>query len=230
MIFLKRCAIVPLSSVSPWILCGLILSCFVSYAQPDIDNTIYNYKSPKRLSDVIPVGQIANTQMDSNLVIELTRLILKDSFPNIHSLLISKNNTLVYENYFPGKDERWGWNLGYAKHDADNLHDIRSISKSVVSACIGIAIGHHKIKSIDDPIFDYLPGYAQFRNKKNAQITHLPLPSRDSSIRGISFFTSANWTAISDRCFVIRYPSSKSFCYDCSLVICQYLIIRKLII
>jgi hypothetical protein len=90
MIFLKRCAIVPLSSISHLILCGLILCCFISDAQSDIDNSTYNYKSPKNLKDGIRVGQIANTQMDSNLVIELTRLILKDSFPNT-SIEIKEN-------------------------------------------------------------------------------------------------------------------------------------------
>src|SRR4030095_7458536 len=37
----------------------------------------------------------------------------------------------------------------------------RSISKSIVSACIGIAIQQGKIKSIDQKIFDFFPEYAK---------------------------------------------------------------------
>jgi len=43
----------------------------------------------------------------------------------------------------------------------DSLHDIRSISKSVVSACIGIAIQQGKIKSVDQKIFDFFPECAK---------------------------------------------------------------------
>jgi CubicO group peptidase (beta-lactamase class C family) len=183
MISLKPRAIVLSSFIRSSLLLGLIFACFASHAQPAVGNAIYNYVRPKALVDGIRVDQITNADIDSNLVIALTKLILEDSFPNIHSLLIARNNKLVYENYFSGKDERWGWNLGYVKHAADSLHDIRSISKSVVSACIGIAIGQHKINSIDDPIFNYLPGYVQFKNEQNGQITIRHLLTMSSGLK-----------------------------------------------
>mgnify|MGYP004377939433 FL=1 len=57
---------------------------------------------------------------------ELEALILKDSFPNTHAILVQRNGALVYEQYFDGYHE--------------NLpHDMRSASKSISSTLMGIA-------------------------------------------------------------------------------------------
>ena len=145
-------------------------------------DTNYTYKAPQQLNDGIATANIADAGIDSVKIIKLTKLILADTFTNIHSLLILRNNKLVYENYFPGKDEIWGLKLGYIKHDINTLHDVRSISKSVVSACIGIAVMQKKIKSIDDPIFDYLPGYIKYKTAFNAGITIRHLLTMSSGI------------------------------------------------
>ena len=103
------------------------------------------------------------------------KLIQMDSIPNIHSLLIEKDGHLIYEQYFKGKDELWGQNLGYINHSVNDLHDVRSISKSVVSACIGIAISQHLIKDIDQPVFSFFPEYSKYNTngKQNITIRHL---------------------------------------------------------
>ncbi|QDZ61999.1 hypothetical protein EVD20_02535 [Elizabethkingia bruuniana] len=67
--------------------------------------------------------------MDTVQIINLTKLILSDTIPNIHSLLILKDNKLVYENYFAGDDEIVGKKLGYVEHGIEDLHDCRSMSK-----------------------------------------------------------------------------------------------------
>jgi CubicO group peptidase (beta-lactamase class C family) len=150
---------------------ALVSLLFVSCKTRHTRNTSYSYLQPKFLNDNIQVDNIKNAGIDSFKIIELTQLILKDSFPNIHSLLIVRNNKLVYEHYFFGKDEDWGSNLGYVKHDTNTLHDIRSISKSVVAACVDIAIQQKIIKSIDEPIFNYLPNYANLKTTANEKIT-----------------------------------------------------------
>jgi CubicO group peptidase (beta-lactamase class C family) len=152
-------------------------------SQTHIRDTNYNYSAPKELDDGIKTDDIKNVNIDSDKIIELTKLILKDTFPNIHSLLIARDNKIVYENYFSGKDEYWGLSLGYAKHDTNILHDIRSISKSVVSACIDIAIHQQRIKNIDDPIFTYLPDYIKFKTLQNEKITIRNLLTMSSGIK-----------------------------------------------
>ena len=63
----------------------------------------------------------------------------------MRSLLVVKDGRLVVEEYFgDGADEE--------------LHDVRSVTKSVVSALAGIAIARGDIDGLDDPIGDYLDG------------------------------------------------------------------------
>jgi CubicO group peptidase (beta-lactamase class C family) len=155
----------------------------MAFGQVPQRESSYNYKVPVQLNDGIATANMADAGFDSNKIIRLTNLILADTFTNIHSLLILHDNKLVYENYFPGKDEVWGLELGYIPHDFNSLHDVRSISKSIVSACIGIALGQKKINSIDDPIFNYLSEYQIFKTKANKDITIRNLLTMSSGIK-----------------------------------------------
>jgi CubicO group peptidase (beta-lactamase class C family) len=107
----------------------------------------------------IVFASMADAGIDSVLIKKIDTAIRNGTYPNIHSLHIVRNNKLVYENYWPGKDESWGDELGIRIHGRDSLHDIRSISKSIVSACVGIARQQGKIKSIDQKVFDFFPEF-----------------------------------------------------------------------
>ena len=109
--------------------------------------------------------------MDSLMLNNMTRAIVNTEYPNIHSVLIVKNGKLVYENYFPGEDEIRGTRLGRIQHGIDSLHDLRSVTKSVLSACIGIAIAQGKIKSEDQKIWEFFPEFNEFKTGKKADIT-----------------------------------------------------------
>jgi CubicO group peptidase (beta-lactamase class C family) len=154
-----------------FLLSVLCLMWLTSCSQNNHRHSNYSYSKPAQTFDGIATDDLVSVKIDSNKIIQLTKLILSDSFPNIHSVLIAKDNKLVYENYFEGKDESWGSNLGYENHDLNKLHDIRSISKSVVAACIDIAVQQKKITSIDEPIFNYLTEYKEFENENNKNVT-----------------------------------------------------------
>jgi CubicO group peptidase (beta-lactamase class C family) len=110
--------------------------------------------------------------MDTGKIVALTKLILADKYPNIHSMLILRHGKLIYENYFAGEDEIVSkGHAGYVDHTIDDLHDCRSISKSFTSACIGIAVKQGFIKSIDEPIFAYFPEYAKYFDPAKRKIT-----------------------------------------------------------
>ena len=63
---------------------------------------------------------------------------LKDA--KAHGVVITRYGRLVYEHYFAGKDWRLTLPLGDVNFDATTKHDIRSISKSVTSLLVGIAL------------------------------------------------------------------------------------------
>lgn len=63
--------------------------------------------------------------------------------PRLRSLLVARNGRLAYERYF-GDMTR------------DSLADVRSVTKSVVSTLVGIALESGAISSLDQPITDFL--------------------------------------------------------------------------
>jgi len=130
----------------------LLLFALSSCLQPDKKNS-------EKAEEGILLASMADVGIDSAIVNKIDTAITNGTYPNRHSLLIARNNKLVYEKYWSGKDESWGDDLGIRIHNKDSLHDIRSISKSVVSACVGIAIQQGKIKSIDQKVFDFFPEY-----------------------------------------------------------------------
>ncbi|MCC8424033.1 serine hydrolase [Mucilaginibacter sp. UR6-11] len=117
------------------------------YAKPFTGKPyVYNYTIPVQRNDGLTTGSIQNSGLDTALIHTLMNRIVGGSYPGIHSVLIIKDGKLVFEEYFYG-------------NDADKLHELRSATKSFSSALVGIAIQKGLIKSIDDPMLNYLPGY-----------------------------------------------------------------------
>lgn len=94
---------------------------------------------------------------------------------NIHSVLVVRRGSLVFEHYRRGVDQRGGRALGEVAHGPDVKHDVRSVSKSVVSLLIGIALDRKLIANIDQTIFSFLPQYASLRTpaKERISLRHL---------------------------------------------------------
>lgn len=86
-------------------------------------------------------------------------------------LVVHKGNTLV-EEYFPGSDERWGTPSGDGLHGPDTLHDLRSVTKSIVGLLYGIALSDDLVPALDKSILDQFPEYSQLTsNAKRKAIT-----------------------------------------------------------
>jgi len=86
-----------------------------------------------------------------------------NEWENLRSLLIIRDNKLITEKYYHGQN----------RYSAYNTF---SITKSITSALIGIAIKQNFIKSENEKIIAYLPEYADKINdpkKKNITIKHL---------------------------------------------------------
>lgn len=75
---------------------------------------------------------------------------------NIHAVVVIRNGRLVFERYFAGEDERWGRPLGRVRFDASTLHDLRSVSKSVVGLLYGIALAEGKVPALQEAILEHL--------------------------------------------------------------------------
>lgn len=122
------------------------------------------------------IGKLTSNNKKSYLQLkDLENLIAKDSLPNTHSVLISVNDKLVYEKYFDGYTE--------------NIpHDMRSASKSISSAIVGIAKDRALIKSVDQSIFEFLPEkYQSQKDSLKSKIDIKSLLTMSSGLDAIDF-------------------------------------------
>ena len=93
-----------------------------------------------------PVTTLDKAGFDESRSNKLTGLIKNNTIKNIHSMLIIKNGKLVYEKYFNS-------------FNRNELHPIYSVSKSVSSALIGIAIDKKFIQSVNIQLSSFFPQY-----------------------------------------------------------------------
>src|SRR5215469_12363141 len=77
----------------------------------------------------------------------LTQALQDGRVTGLHALLVSQAGKPVFEYYGRGTDEAWGWPLGTVTFAPDVLHDLRSVSKSVVGLVYGLALPAGKVPS-----------------------------------------------------------------------------------
>jgi CubicO group peptidase (beta-lactamase class C family) len=100
---------------------------------------------------------------------------LKQTEANIHGVVIVRHGRLVFEQYFSGYDRPWGQGDGQRDFDATAKHDMRSVSKSVISLLVGIAIDRKLIASADEPVVKFFPDYSAVKSPgwDNITLRHL---------------------------------------------------------
>jgi len=109
-------------------------------------------------SDDWVIGDPAEAGFAAAALEQLAVDIEAGAFPNTHAVLIEHDGALVFERYFSGSDEKGREFVDSQVMGADSLHDLRSISKSVTSALLGIALATDFETAIDRPVAEYLPG------------------------------------------------------------------------
>jgi CubicO group peptidase (beta-lactamase class C family) len=88
---------------------------------------------------------------------------IQAKFPDVYSLLIIKNGRLVFEDY-------------YSFGEQEKIAPVHSVTKSVISILIGIAIDQGRITSVDQKVSEFFPEFfTKDINplKKDISIRHL---------------------------------------------------------
>nr|WP_319488994.1 serine hydrolase [uncultured Caproiciproducens sp.] len=93
--------------------------------------------------------------MNQEKMKELEKTINSD-YSNIAGIIVQKNGTKLYENYFNG-------------YTADNAIHVYSVTKSIVSALFGIALDKGYIKSTEQKVLEFFPGYTVAEGEKTIQ-------------------------------------------------------------
>ncbi len=81
------------------------------------------------------------------------------ALPGLHAVMVQFEGDTVAEIYFSGEDERWGKALGDREHGPDTLHDLRSVTKSIVGLLYGIALEEGLVPPPDSPLLAQFPEY-----------------------------------------------------------------------
>ena len=70
-----------------------------------------------------------------------------EKLPRLHSILVSRHGEILLEHYYRGTK-------------ATSYENVKSASKSVISALIGIAIDRHLLPGVTAPLASYFPELA----------------------------------------------------------------------
>jgi CubicO group peptidase (beta-lactamase class C family) len=116
----------------------------------------YSYQQPTNDKDGLNTGNLDNSGLDKLLLNEMMEKIVDGKYPNVHSILIIKDGKLVFEEYF-------------YEHNKNKLHELRSATKSFISALTGIAIDKGFIKSKTETVLSYFPEYTIENNSDAKQ-------------------------------------------------------------
>ena len=124
------------------IACSLLILIYVS-----LPNSIASSLADVPLTKATPESQ----GLDGKRLEEAVVKIKNGDYGKIHSLLITRNDYLVLENYF-------------SDYERDDFHRVYSVTKSITSALIGIALKKGKIDSVGTKILEFFPEYEDIEN------------------------------------------------------------------
>lgn len=100
--------------------------------------------------------------LDSNALLAFYRAIREESLA-IHSVIVVRHGRIAAEGY-------------YAPFGPASRQHLYSVTKSVISALIGIAIQEGTIRSVDEPVLSFFPEYKvahRSQQKERLTIAHL---------------------------------------------------------
>lgn len=126
------------------------------------------------INGVFAVDTTGKRNGDSVLLRKAAAEIRNGKYGEVHAMIIFKDNILLFEEYFPGHQYKWDGPNHHGEKinwDQSMLHGVKSVSKSIVSLCIGIAIDKGFIKNVNQSVFDYLPGHQSFKKEGKEKIT-----------------------------------------------------------
>jgi CubicO group peptidase (beta-lactamase class C family) len=138
---------------------------------------------PAQTTDGWQTASPESVGMDPTPLQALLDLIAGTPDHLMHGMVIIKNQKLVFEKYWPGIDlEPVTLNPVRKDFDRETLHYVASVSKSLTSALVGIALDQGLIGGVDESLFSFFPEYGDLRNEDNDPVTLKHLLSFSSGL------------------------------------------------
>ncbi|MGC6768221.1 serine hydrolase domain-containing protein [Enterococcus sp. LJL51] len=118
------------------------------------------------------------------------RELINQEYGNTAGIIVQKNDENVYEEYFN-------------ECTAESSLHVFSVTKSIISALIGIAVERGYIKSIDQKVLDFFPEYVVKDGEKGIQqitvkqLMTMTAPYKHQTEPYTEYFTSSSWVKFS---------------------------------
>jgi len=77
----------------------------------------------------------------------------------LHGLVVQRGGRVLLERYYSGQDWSWGEDLGQVTFGPDTLHDLRSVTKSIVALLYGVALAEGKVPPPEAVLIEQFPAY-----------------------------------------------------------------------
>jgi CubicO group peptidase (beta-lactamase class C family) len=117
----------------------VLLAVFIALQQPAIQRDYWP-------TDGWRASTPAEQGMDGDLLAQITATIEDEGMTFVRAVLVVRHGYLVHEGYYNG-------------FTADDRDNVRSITKSVTSALVGIALANGDIESLDVTVAGFFPEY-----------------------------------------------------------------------
>jgi CubicO group peptidase (beta-lactamase class C family) len=118
----------------------------------------------------------------------------------VRSLLVARDGRLVFERY-------------YGAGVVNQIFDVYSVTKSVTSALVGIALAERKLESVDQRLVDVFPNYAKDGDPRLRRLTLAHLLTMRAGFSADPIEAAGNWTReLMSRPF--EHQPGKVFVYD----------------
>ena len=141
-----------------------IVSALMTACSDTKASSIVPYEVPAEFGDGWGTTSLEDARLDSERLTAMMEDIHDGGFENLYSLLIVKDGRLVFEEYFRG-------------HNQSKIDDIASVTKSVTSIMIGLAIDQGFLDGPDQNLAELLPSYTGVINadplKQKLQLGHI---------------------------------------------------------
>lgn len=128
----------------------------------------YTYSVSDNLDDNWESADLEQEGFNKKEIIDLIEDIIDGEYDDIHSLLIVKNGKLVLEEYFNSNGQIFGNYVNDIYRDRVQM--LASVTKSVNSALVGIAINQGYIKDVNVPVSEFFPEYSEMTANGKEQI------------------------------------------------------------
>ena len=126
--------------------------------------------APASIGDGWAISETAATGLDAERLCAMVDRFAADAEANVHGIVIARHGALAFEQYFAGNDQRWGWPIGRVEYGPEKRHDLRSVSKSVTSLLVGIAIDRGLVAGVEESVLGFFPEHAELRSAEKERI------------------------------------------------------------